>query len=310
MRIMKLAEILDESLEIVKKNAGTILMFNLLFGLIYIAAFIILGVFAAISAGFSIAASSDIGVIVVIGILAFLLMSMVMAQMAGNIKIGEKGLNQEKIEFGGAFKIAFRKIPTIACVLVVYLVCIAPIGVISFKIVDEFYLLFLSYMDEWINVVAIVIIMLVVSFVFIMVTNFFVFTIHAVVVENLGPVKSIARSFGLVRTQFWRIFGSMLLIQLVIAAVQYSLISFVAYFGGIIFLIGQLLSLAPEGLYQIAFFLVPYLQWPVNILSYLFLMPMTIIMTTLLYFNIRFKTEGYDLILNINELERNIESAE
>ncbi len=312
MRIMKFAEVLDESLEIVKKNAGTILMFNLLYGLIYIGVSIIAGVSAVftIDAIAVMPGSNRIGVFVLLGVLVFIFVVFGLSQIAGNIRIGAQKLNEEKVDFKSAFGTAFKKLPTLAGILLVYALCIGPLAAIAYQVVDESYYLFPFFMDEWVNVTVILIIMLIMIFLMAIVTNFFVFAIHVTVVENLGPIKSIKRSFQLVRTQFWKVFGSMFLMQLLVGAIQYSLISFIVYCGGILYVIGQLLTFAPEGLYQIAFVLVPYLQWPVNIMSYLFLTPMVIIMTTLLYINIRFKTEGFDLVLNIKQLERNMERAE
>lgn len=309
---MKFAEVLDESLDVVKKNAGTILMFNLLYGLIYIGVFIIAGISTAVFTMGAVSMMSgdfEIGVFIVMGILVFIFVVFGLSQIAGNIRIGAQNLNQEKIDFKVAFGTAFKKLPTLAGILLAYFLCIAPLAVISFKVVNESYDLFIYFMEDWVQVAIVLISMLSIILIFTIVTNFFVFAIHAAVLENTGPIKAISRSFKLVKTQFWRVFGAMFLIQLLIAAIQYSLISFVGYCGGILYLLGQFLSFAPEELYQIAFILVPYLQWPVNIMSYLFLNPWLMIMTTLLYINIRFKTEGYDLTLHINQLERNIEKC-
>lgn len=322
MRMMKLAEVLDESLEMVKKNVGTILMYNLFFWLAYIGIVIVATVISIMFASISIITSTANSIVffIVVALLILFFAVFTLSHMVGNIKIGTQYINHEKLNYKLALATTFKKLPTIAGILIAYILCMVPIGAISFMGVNQFNPLlkiFEGILFETLkisNIIGVELIGFVIAILgiiafIITVTNFFTFSIHVAVIENLGPIKSIVRSFKLVKTQFWRVLGSIFLIQLSIAVIQYSLISFIGYCSGILYLVGKFLSFAPEELYQLAFLLVPYLQWPVNIMSYLFLVPMMIIMSTFLYLNIRSKTEGYDLVLKIDQLERNMESV-
>jgi hypothetical protein len=48
-------------------------------------------------------------------------------------------------------------------------------------------------------------------------------------------------------------------------------------------------------------------RWPLNLLAWLLISPMGIIMTTLLYFNVRSRKEGFDMLLKLREIQKNDE---
>jgi hypothetical protein len=50
--------------------------------------------------------------------------------------------------------------------------------------------------------------------------------------------------------------------------------------------------------------IIVYLRWPVTLLSWLVISPLGTIMLTLLYFNQRFKKEGYDMVLRLREIQK------
>jgi hypothetical protein len=104
--------------------------------------------------------------------------------------------------------------------------------------------------------------------------TFFLVTTPAVMVEELGPVQSMARSAGLVRTRFWSLLGNILSTPFTVAALA------VGYrWGWILAAIG-------------------------GILPALVTTPFVAIVATLVYFDLRIRNEGFDLQMIAAELAR------
>jgi hypothetical protein len=107
---------------------------------------------------------------------------------------------------------------------------------------------------------------------------FLVCTTPAVVIESLGPVKSMRRSFALVRPRFWPVLGIV-----VVSGLLASFLGFVL-----------------AGPFQLAAQLVG-LRWGFLLLALgsivpaLFASPFVAIVATLVYFDARIRHEGFDL---------------
>ena len=114
----------------------------------------------------------------------------------------------------------------------------------------------------------------------------------AIVVEELGPVAGVRRSWGLVRRRFWPVLGISLLaglISFLVAGALGFVPSFVALFFGLEY--GWVI-LAAGG-----------------ILASLVSEPIVAIAATLIYFDLRIRTEGFDLQIIATELARQDTSA-
>jgi hypothetical protein len=103
----------------------------------------------------------------------------------------------------------------------------------------------------------------------------------AMFAEHLGPIKGLSRSYQLVRGEWWRTLGILLLLQIMIGIISFAL--------GAIFtpLFGVLPGLSLEvrdSLSQVASTLVQAIIEPVPALA-----------IALLYFDMRVRKEGYDL---------------
>ena len=75
---------------------------------------------------------------------------------------------------------------------------------------------------------------------------------------------------------------------------------------GLLYLLAKSLSLPMDFL---AFLNLTYsiANFPISILSWLVITPIGTIMTTLLYYNQRFKKEGYDMVIGLREIQKNDE---
>jgi hypothetical protein len=109
----------------------------------------------------------------------------------------------------------------------------------------------------------------------------------AIVVEDLGPIAGVRRSWGLVRHRFWPVLGISLLAGLITA------------------LVGGALAFVPS---VIALLFGLEYGWIVlaagGILASLVSEPIVAIAATLIYFDLRIRTEGFDLQVIAAELSR------
>jgi len=109
----------------------------------------------------------------------------------------------------------------------------------------------------------------------------------AIMVEDLGPVAGVRRSWGLVRRRFWAVLGISLLAGLITSLVAAALAfvpSVVALFFGLEY--GWIVLAAG------------------SILASLISTPIVAIAATLIYFDLRIRTEGFDLQIIAAELVR------
>jgi hypothetical protein len=115
----------------------------------------------------------------------------------------------------------------------------------------------------------------------------FLVTTPAVMVEELGPIQAMARSFTLVRTRFWPVMGIGVLSGLLALVLEQILSWPFAIMATVIgFRWGWILAAIGE------------------ILPALVTMPLVAIVATLVYFDLRIRTEGFDLQMIAAELTR------
>lgn len=114
----------------------------------------------------------------------------------------------------------------------------------------------------------------------------FVFFVQAAVVERLGPLASLRRSWRLVRGSYWRVLGIVFLLLLLV----YVIAGFPAgIIGGAIGLI------FPDPIRDFA--LRQSLTTLVGYVGQIVVLPLQLIAYTLLYYDMRVRKEGYDMEL-------------
>jgi hypothetical protein len=104
-------------------------------------------------------------------------------------------------------------------------------------------------------------------------------TVAAMMAEDIGPIRGLGRSWNLVKGQWWRTFGI-----LVIVAILQTIISYALFI-----LFGLIAALFSTGDFQAAL-----VQVGSTLLSAL-VSPITTIAVVLLYFDLRVRKEGLDL---------------
>lgn len=120
----------------------------------------------------------------------------------------------------------------------------------------------------------------------------YVLTAPAIVVEDLGPIQGMRRSWRLVRPRFWPVLGTAMLA------------------GAIAWFISQILGTVPGLVVVLAD---PWWGWIlvslVGVAVSLITEPIVAIVATLLYFDARIRHEGFDLELMASDLARRADAT-
>jgi len=111
---------------------------------------------------------------------------------------------------------------------------------------------------------------------------FTVFTGHAVLVEQMGPVQALRRSFELAKSRFWPVLGAGFVYTILGSVLGYIIVGPFSFGATIVSeLTGSLAPLA--------------LLYVVEALVYAVITPFMAVGLTLVYFDTRIRREGYDL---------------
>jgi hypothetical protein len=313
MDVMGIAEIMDRSVEVLRKYIKTIVLFTLAYGVIcFIGIFIfmivggVLTVFST-SSGFVLPA-------IILSIMILLIAAFSLSYSVGLIKISSQEFGEKGVYAFEAVQESFKSIRKIIGIVAAAAVLAIPAAVVFGGIA---YLLYKGFenslihlgtfkLQEILLIIFAFIILLSAVLTFLMYATVLTFTLHAAVLENKGVIGSIKRSYGLVKNSFWRILGSIVLFSLTMYAVRSSIESFVGLIASIIYLILKLLNIQQDYITLITMVLT-YTRWPLNLIFWLAVSPIGTAMLTMLYFNQRFKKEGYDIILKLKEIQNNDE---
>jgi hypothetical protein len=304
---------MDKALDALRKYMKTIVIYILGFGIIFFIGFIafifIATIFTVITAG-----RGSIGIFpIILGLVAMLLGgAFYLCSNIGIIKIANQEFSKEKVYAHNAIGAAFKNTFKVCGVLIVGTIVFIPIlavfagiGYLLYKVFEESLIFFGVYgTREILLIIAIIVMVLLFMLVFTGYTTLFSFSVHALVLEKKGVIGSLRRSAQLVKNDFWKLFGYTLLFGLTIYAITMSLESFLALLISLIFLVLKFLNFNQD---FIAFLSVGYtaIRWPLNLLSWLIISPISTLMLTYLYYNQRFKKEGHDMLLRLRNLEGN-----
>lgn len=317
MNLMNLPQIMDESLDLLRKYIKSIVTFTVgytfIMFLILLPLIILIGVYAGVV---SLVGFSFISIAILLVLAVPIIIGISLSYNTGVVKFASQEYLNESIYASEAIKASFKSILKFTGIagiaLLLFIPALVIIGVIGYFIYKQFEnvdFMYSNFGDFGILLVIIMILLiLAIYFVFSVYITLYTFSLQAVVIEKMGVFDSIKRSFYLVKKNFWRIFGSLLLFQLTVSGISISLQSFVALVFGLVYLIMELLNIHQDYTLFITT-IYSYANWPISIISWLVISPIWVIMSTKLYFNIRFQREGYDMVLKLREI-RNITMKE
>lgn len=309
MGIMNLAEIMDKSIDALKKHIKTLVTFCLVYGLILIISYFAFILIATIFCFIAIKASNGQMVLwIVISLAAILIYTVTLSYSAGIARITSQDVLNERISFEDGIKLSFKSIPKMLGIAAISIIGFLPIIGIFAGIIYLTYggfnnAAFLIEYDKMYIIIGIVI-LIAAFFAYFSYHTILSFSIYGVIIENKGPLVSIKHSWQLVKNNFWRIFGSLLLFSITVFLFRSTIQSFFVMLISLLYLLLKFLKAAPDFMVFISMFS-SILNWPLSIFTALVITPIGTIMTTFLYFNQRFKKEGYDLTLRLREIEKN-----
>lgn len=315
MGIMSLSEIMDKSIEILRKHVKSIALFTIGYGVVaFISVFLLIivgAVMSAVTAGL-LQNFWIMGILLAfVGILAS---AFGLSLYAGTIRIASQEYTGEEVFAQDAIKTSFKSIFRIFGIILAGLILFIPvagmlwaIGTVPYKAFDRLMVNTDRFTgNELVLIILPVVFVLGVLFIILAYVTWFSFVLNALVIEKKGVFSSIKRSFSLVKNNYWRIFGCTVLFNLTVFAIRSSIDTLLAVISGILYLIFKLLSINEDFL---TFFtaIYGYANWPINLVTWMVISPIGIIMTSLLYYNQRFKKEGYDIALKLREIQKNEE---
>jgi hypothetical protein len=312
MGIMSLREVMDGAVDILRKYIKTTLMLTFGYGALGIGAAIIFILIGSIAAAiiFSLL-KSKILLIIMVSVLVALVFAFFLSINVGMIKIVNQEFSGEKVlahnVIGESIKSIFKVLGILVCALILFIPVITAFAGIVYLLVKGFkgslIQLGIYRGKEILLIIFSIIVMIAAVVVILGYITLLSFSFHAMTIEKKGVIGSIKRSFYLVKDDFWRIFGCTLLFSFTIYAIRGSLESFCGVIAGFVFLILNALN-AGQDFKAFITMVISIVNWPISLISWLIITPISMNMVSLLYFNQRFKKEGYDLVLKVRELKK------
>jgi hypothetical protein len=315
MGIMSLREVMDGAVDILRKYIKTTLLFTFGYGAIGMFATVILILIASIGGVITFAVSKNSVVLAIIISLAILLVIAIFLSInVGMIKIANQEFLGEQVlahnAIGDSFKSILKVTGIVLCGIIIFIPVIAIFAGITYAIFKGFenslIVIDIFRAKEIFLIILSIIVMVAAVMVVVAYTTLIGFSFHAMAIENKGVIGSIIRSFKLVKINFWKMFGCTILISFTIYAITSSIQGFFGVVGGIIFLILKALNVQQDFMAFITM-VTSIVNWPLTLISWVIITPISMNMISLLYFNQRIKHEGYDLVLKLRELKKNEE---
>jgi len=318
MGLMNLAEIMDKSIEILKKYLTTIIMFSIGYGVIMFLGLIIFTIGASIFAAIALGMIDNVVfTVIVISILVLIVLGFSLTVNIGIIKITEQEFYGERIYASNAVGETFKNIfKVLGITSIAVLLFIPVIGIFSVPtyLIYKFFEANSGLMGEnpfgiIMFVVITIICILAATAIIIGYVTMFSFSLQVLTIEKKGVINSVKRSFKLVKNNFWKIYGCIVLFGITVYAIRYSIMSFWALITSIIFMLLKFFSVQ-QNFTTFLTMALTYSNWPISLISWCIISPLGTIMLSVLYFNQRFKKEGYDMFLKLKEIEKSQERDE
>jgi len=318
MGLMNLAEIMDKSIEILKKYLTTIIMFSIGYGVIMFLGLIIFTIGASIFAAIALGMIDNVVfTVIVISILVLIVLGFSLTVNIGIIKITEQEFYGERIYASNAVGETFKNIfKVLGITSIAVLLFIPVIGIFSVPtyLIYKFFEANSGLMGEnpfgiIMFVVITIICILAATAIIIGYVTMFSFSLQVLTIEKKGVINSVKRSFKLVKNNFWKIYGCIVLFGITVYAIRYSIMSFWALITSIIFMLLKFFSVQ-QNFTTFLTMALTYSNWPISLISWCIISPLGTIMLSVLYFNQRFKKEGYDMFLKLKEIQKSQERDE
>ncbi|MCL1842267.1 MAG: hypothetical protein FWF79_00460 [Defluviitaleaceae bacterium] len=302
---MNAAELMDNVVVILKKSFWMQIAYaGIVYMLAFVGVFVVLMLFAAVfmvsvaTAGYP----GSYAMIIVAG-LAILPLFMIWQAFssAGHILLSRQAFYGFKVSIShmGIFKVLFRVISSVIAQIILFI----PFVIVSIGAVIFMGMLFENMgtvMGQLPVIIFILAIFSLLLFGFLIYSNIFALSIAVAAFERRYFFDTITRSFQLIKSDFWRVLGVRSIWYIIVLGFSFSA-------QGVFSLLtvgwGFLAGSVPSGLLiLVGVFISIFAGFVGPIIVSLVVAPLDGIMQSLIYFNQRMKTEGFDLELRIEKL--------
>ena len=310
---MNSAELLDMILDVYKKSFAKQIAISMIFGIIFsVIVYIVIilggigvavGIMGTVSSyGDPLDAIWSLLPAIILFIVFFVFITTIYQALitTGNAIITKQTFLNEPTDISAVLKQTFKKLIPAATAGLANLVVMLPL----LALVGVFFYLYVVMLIEIINnntipssltilaTIAIFILMLVVSIISSAIT---MMSMSAAVFENKYFFSALKKSYQLVKPDFMKIIGLLSVWSLVVSATSYS-VTYVLQFATIF---GE--WILPQEAAAIVSVISMSISYVLSIAVSVLMAPLSGIFSTLMYINQRFKHEGLDIELNLNE---------
>ncbi|MFL0248442.1 hypothetical protein [Candidatus Clostridium stratigraminis] len=315
MRFMNLSEIMDRSIDILRKNIKSIALFSFGYTVIEIIGIILVSIIISIFGAITVGIFHNVAfAAIIISVFILFLAAFLISYCIGIIRISSGEFTEEKIYAHTAIKASFKSLFKVYAIIIIGTIALLPVlaafGGLGYVLANSFNINSINNISNVNTVIGKGVVILIVFILYILaaifavlaVLNWFLFSLHTLAIENIGVVNSIKRSFYLVRKDYLRILGASILFTLTVTALRLSVDLILGTASSIIYLLLKFFSVKQDYIGFLSM-IYNYTNWPLSIIVLMVITPINVIMLTMLYYNQRFKKEGYDLELRLREIE-------
>lgn len=308
MSIMNISQIMDRSIIILKKHLGQIALFSLIYTMLssmLCSVLFFLGIFLSIPS--LVFDYNRIIALILIIFISILAIGIFYSSSIGIIQISSQEFLEKKVGFEVLVWNSFKSSPKAIAIVILNFLLFLPIIMLfimgGYFLYNNLEISSFIIEHEVLFFIILITIMMLVTIIISLFTSFSTFFLCAITIEKRGVIASIKDSYSLMKKYIWKVIGSMLAFELTTYAFTVSLQSFLALLIGILYIIMEILNFTEYSLIIINVVVLLF-RWPLMILFWLIISPLKKIMIALLYYNQRFKNEGYDMELRLMEMEK------
>ena len=329
MEILSLSEVLDKAIDIQKKyfkeTSIYMLIMSIIVGiLVFISVFIVgtVGLLSLIPSAVSMANGNgadgfNFTPLIVMGIIIFIIvMAVTLMYYAGLLKVVSEEQLDRSVTSNNMISYSFSKLLKLFGVTIAGTILFSPIVILTVVAIRN---IFPNMMEDIkfqiinplvpfgppssgaITLLVLVVIALIVATIYFF--TIYVFAVPAAIIEGKGFFRAFTRSRRLVKGNFWTILGCNIAIFLSVFVIRASIISFFSLVVGGIYLIIKLINNNTNFMIYLVQF-GNILRWPLTIILNMFVLPISMYMVCVLYYNQRSKKEGYDLEIKLMKVSR------
>lgn len=321
MYIKNFTKVMDDALDIVHARKGEMMLSDLLMGLLAGGIFFVcvIGVAIAVAVA-SIGGGVGIAIVACIAglLLTFLGMTLMGIAQGSIMVLAENHYHEhQKIAGPNAIGRAMKRLPALMGlavfeiigaipIIILVILCLGGTGFLIGKMVDNSYAL-MSQPAGTIFLFYVLVLLMLAMWIFIgaMYMAVFGLCVPAIVVDGLGPVAALKKSFALVRGEYWRMVKKMLLLQLGLIGVTICFNSVLGLLGVVLGLMAAFTNDVSLSILQVVTMMV---EWPVRILFNLLFFAISPTVIYILYYNQKCKKEGEDLRRRVYYVRRHEEN--